>query len=280
MNEEAQASYPHALSKFEYPAHSDSLPLWQSEDTKYRCRFAVDRHDLEALLRLRYRVFNLELEEGLDSSHDSGMDLDRYDEHCHHLIVEYKPTAEVVGTYRLQTHSMAEAGAGFYSADEFHLDRWPAGLLELSTECGRACIERDHRARSVLLLLWKGLGAYVLHNQSRYFFGCCSLTSQDPQEAARTLEYLRQKGHLHPELDLQPRAEYDCGEQDQPVDGWQGVRLPTLFRTYLRYGAKIVGRPALDRHFKTIDYLALMDLQSLDPVRILRQFQVDLQQPR
>ena len=31
-------------------------------------------------------------------------------------------------------------------------------------------------------------------------------------------------------------------------------------------GAKICGPPALDRHFKTIDFLTLLDLESLTPL--------------
>jgi putative hemolysin len=276
MNEEAYEPLPEALAKLDYPGHLEQVPRWQSEDAKYRCRFANSMEDLEAVLRLRYRVFNLELNEGLEESHDTGIDLDEYDAQCHHLMVEHAATGTVVGTYRLQTYPMARSGVGYYSADEFHLEQWPEEILASATECGRACIEQHHRQRSVLLLLWKGLGAYVLHNEDRYFFGCCSLTSQDPQEASRTLEYLRQHGHIHPELTLDPRPAFDCHEAEYSTTGWEEVRLPTLFRTYIRYGAMIVGRPALDRAFKTIDFLALMDLEAVDPVRILRQFQVDL----
>ena len=42
------------------------------------------------------------------------------------------------------------------------------------------------------------------------------------------------------------------------------LALPKLFSLYLRYGAKVCGEPALDRFFKTIDYLVLLDLADLD----------------
>ncbi len=32
----------------------------------------------------------------------------------------------------------------------------------------------------------------------------------------------------------------------------------------MRYGAKVCGEPAIDRFFKTIDYLVLLDLADLD----------------
>jgi putative hemolysin len=259
-----------------YPPDPALIPAFAVSDGDYSARFARSEDDLERVLRLRYEVFNLELGEGLADSYVEGLDRDPYDEHCHHLLVVHAPTDKVIGTYRLQTSEMAERGAGFYSNDEFHLDRWPADVLDASCEVGRACIAADHRHRRVLLLLWRGLGAYVLHNRKRYFFGCCSLTSQDPADAARMAEYLRRHGRIHPRLDLQPRAECDCHEAEFSTDGWDEVKVPTLMGTYLRYGAWICGRPAIDRAFRTIDFLALLDLDEMDPERILRQFEVDL----
>ena len=41
------------------------------------------------------------------------------------------------------------------------------------------------------------------------------------------------------------------------------VEIPKLLRAYLALGAKICGPPALDREFKTIDFLTLLDLKTL-----------------
>lgn len=263
-----------------YPVGRGFLPRWVEEDGPYRCRFAQEPADLELVLRLRYEVFNLELGEGLDTSHETGLDRDRFDDHCHHMMVEDSTTNSVVGTYRLQVSEMASVGHGFYTAQEYDLRAWPSEILQQAVEIGRACIHRDHRKSRVLQLLWKGLAAYALHNTRRYFFGCCSLTSQDAAEGARVLEYLRCHGHLHPQLDAQPHPEYACGEEEASNLGWESSRIPPLFRTYLRYGAHICSRPALDRQFKTIDYLALIDLAEIDLVKVLRLTDIDLGHPR
>jgi putative hemolysin len=259
-----------------YPADPDRIPAFDVADAAYSARFARTSADLEAIQRLRYEVFNLELGEGLEDSHADGLDRDPFDAQCHHLMVIHSPSETVIGTYRLQTSEMARSGLGFYSNGEFELEAWPAAVRDAACEVGRACIAADHRHRRVLLLLWRGLGAYVLHNRKRYFFGCCSLTSQDPVDAARMAEYLRQRGRIHPELDLAPRPECDCREYEVSSKGWEDVEVPTLMGTYLRYGAWICGRPAIDREFKTIDFLALLDLDEMDPEKILRQFEVDL----
>jgi putative hemolysin len=36
-------------------------------------------------------------------------------------------------------------------------------------------------------------------------------------------------------------------------------------RLYLDYGAKVCGPPAMDREFKTIDFLTLLDVEQFDP---------------
>ena len=45
------------------------------------------------------------------------------------------------------------------------------------------------------------------------------------------------------------------------------AHIPKLFRTYLRHGAKVCGHPAIDRQFKTIDYLVIFDVAAMDERR-------------
>ena len=51
-----------------YPRALASLPDIEISGGSYRARFAHQRADLEAIQRLRFEVFNLELGEGLASS--------------------------------------------------------------------------------------------------------------------------------------------------------------------------------------------------------------------
>jgi putative hemolysin len=53
------------------------------------------------------------------------------------------------------------------------------------------------------------------------------------------------------------------------------VVIPRLIRLYLDYGARMCSEPALDRDFKTIDFLALFDLQDLPP-KLMKMFKKDL----
>lgn len=242
-----------------YPFRLGALPPAGIRRGRYALRFARTRADLDAALRLRFEVFNLELKEGLASSYLSGLDEDEFDATCHHIVVSDEATGEAVGTYRLRTAETALVAGGFYSAGEFDLSRLPDGVLGAAVETGRACVAREHRGRNVLFLLWQGLAAYLTHNRKRYFFGCCSLASQEPRDGLRALNLLERGGHLHPALSVPPLPGTECAPEGYFVVDDQTVELPRLFEAYLRFGAKVCGPPAIDRAFKTIDFLVLLD---------------------
>ena len=230
----------------------------------YVVRFAQTPAELDAALRLRFEVFNLELNEGLDVSFYTGRDRDEFDATCHHLMIFDSDSNEVVGTYRLQTSEIATSG--FYSAVEFDLSRLPAEVLAQSIELGRACIAQEHRSPHVLFLLWKGLVAYLNLMHKRYLFGCCSLTSQDAREGKAVENLLQAGGYWHDKFFVPPQKKFACFADTFRVDDSIPARIPKLFRTYLRYGAKVCGPPAIDRLFKTIDFFVIFDLAELDLV--------------
>ncbi len=252
-------------SALSYPVASDHLPTPTVDDGRYRLRFARDANDLDAVLRLRFEVFNLELGEGLDTSYETGRDEDEFDATCHHLMVIDRATDQLVGTYRMQTSEMAARYRGFYSAQEFRIDQLPEEVVRGSLEIGRACVAASHRNTQTLFYLWRGLALYVAANRKRYLFGCSSLTSPDPREGLAVLRLLERRGYVHPTLRLEPQPEFRCYDEDLELDDSVEPKLPTLFRIYLRHGAKVCGPPALDRRFKTIDYLVIFDVDAMDP---------------
>ena len=230
----------------------------------YRIRFARSETDLEAVRRLRYAVFNVELGEGLNGAHETGLDADAFDRQCQHLMVFHEETGAVVGTYRMQTAQSARDGHGWYTAGEFEIGRLPAEILENAAELGRACVARPHRDKSVLFLLWHGLIKYAQHTGIRAYFGCSSLTGTDPESGVSLYASLLEQGHLHEELHVPPRLAMACPLLNWPIGeaGGQGEKVtpPRLFATYLRHGAKVLGPPAIDREFGTIDFLTWTEI--------------------
>lgn len=248
-----------------YPSARESLPDLDLQGGSYQARFARTPRDLQALQRLRFQVFNLELGEGLAASFDTGLDQDQFDAQCHHLMVVHRDSDTVVGTYRLQTLEMARAGCGFYTDDEFDLSSLPEELFERAVETGRACVAAEHRNGRVITLLWKGLASYLRWNEKSLLFGCCSLTSQDPHEARQTYDFLERGGFVHPIWRTDPRPGYVTYGPDFVPDMDVTVKLPALFASYLKLRAKITGPPAIDRAFKTIDFLTVLDIEELEP---------------
>ena len=158
---------------------------------------------------------------------------------------------------------MAKKGNGFYSNGEFYMDMLGKKILHNSLELGRACILKEYRNTRVLFLLWKGIANYLYQTRKRYLFGCCSITSQDSAVGNALYLDLISKEYIDTNFQLLPRKEY---ELDNTInDSLDIPEMPPLMKMYLRYGAKIIGKPAIDREFKTIDYFVLLDIEKLAP---------------
>jgi len=244
--------------------HTDELPQGEIVQGRYLVRFARTSAEIEAALRLRFEVFNLELGEGLASSFRTCRDEDEFDATSHHLLLIDRTRRRVIGTYRLRTYEIAKTIAGFYSSTEFDLGTLPLDVLEKGIEVGRTCVAHPYRNTQALLLLWKGLASYAMHHEKRYFFGCCSMSSQNPTEGGRVFDLLQHEGRLHEEFRVNSRTGFKCLWYRTPLERGGGIAVPQLLRTYLRMGARVAGPPALDRRFGTIDFFVVLDVNQLD----------------
>jgi len=240
--------------------------------SRYLCELANGEADVVAAQRLRFEVFNLEMDEGLDSSYLSNLDRDKFDQICDHLVVREERSGQVVGTYRFQTGETARKHFGYYSEQEFNLSSFAPHRRSV-LELGRACIHREHRNLSVLNLLWREIAVYAKTRKLRFLVGCSSLTSQDPDYGLAAFEYLRLKNHvIDPSLQTPPRIDYICHpSSDASTFPDPVVKIPKLLNAYLLLGAKIGGPPAIDREFKTIDFLTILDLDAL-PINVWRRY--------
>ncbi len=229
-------------------------------NNSYTMRLARNAEEVRAVQALRFMVFNLELQEGLEASYLTLRDEDEFDPVCEHLLVECD--GQVVGTYRMQTGTAARNGRGFYSGQEFAMAPFEPVMAEV-VELGRACVDARHRNLQVLTLLWRGIAQYARLHRCRYLLGCSSLNSVDPAEGA--LMYAQLAGAHLAERRFQtgPLPGFSCVGASPTDEEPRRVKVPRLLNAYLSLGAKICGPPALDRQFKTIDFLTLLDLDSL-----------------
>src|SRR3984957_4045653 len=94
--------------------------LRSSAEPRYSLLLSTDPAHAEAAQRRRYDVFSSEPGFAL-SGQGYGLDVDRFDEHCDHLLVREDNSGELVGCYRMLSPTGAIAAGGLYTATEFDI---------------------------------------------------------------------------------------------------------------------------------------------------------------
>jgi len=229
--------------------------------TVYRVSMARHEDEVREAQRLRWKVFADELGARLDTP-EAGYDTDIYDPYCEHLLVREGDTGEVVGTYRILTHSAAKRVGSYYSENEFDLTRLQH-LRSRMVEVGRSCVHADHRSGGVITHLWAGLAEYMLKSGYDYLIGCASIGMQDGGHNAAGIWHAVKDKHLSPvEWRVFPRHPLPM----EHLDATPAPSVPPLVKGYLRLGAYVGGSPAWDPDFNTADLFILLPMSRLNPV--------------
>lgn len=221
-------------------------------------------------------------------------DIDLYDSYYRHLFVWNRERKEVVGAYRLGEADRIVAKYGhrrLYTRSLFHYGRNLLGQLNPALELGRTFIRPEYQRQfAPLLLLWKGIGAFVAANpRYKVLFGPVSI-SADYGDASRQLivDFLRAHNQ-QPELarQVRPRRRFKsaaalrAGALPIPSDLEQVSRLleqlerdgkgmPILLRQYLKLGGKVLGFNVDPAFANALDALIMVDLTRTDPKVLVR----------
>jgi putative hemolysin len=229
-------------------------------------RLASQVGEVEAVQRLRFSVFARELGARLESQ-DDGVDRDRFDAFCQHLLVEDTATGDVVGTYRLMLPEQARLAGALYTDGEFRTERL-ASIRDEIVELGRSCVHPDYRSGAVIMLLWAALGEVLGHLPHRYLIGCASVSTADGGHFAATLHRQLQATYAGPEaLRVFPRERLPLETLGHDCE----VVVPPLVKGYLRAGGQLIGEPHHDRAFGCADFPLLLSLERLE-ARYSRRF--------
>jgi len=123
-------------------------------------------------LKLRFEVFHREY---MNKKRTVGVDIDKLDYICDHLVIKDKRTDRVIGTYRLNSSKFTNT---FYSASEFNMSK----LLELEGNklelVARALIKIIATVSSLRCLA--RIAAYLQLTDTKHMFGCGSIKTMDP----------------------------------------------------------------------------------------------------
>jgi len=252
----------HRVDKF-----AVKVPL-QSERGQFIVKTISDPEELIQAFRLRYEVFHHEM---IGKKKRTGLDIDAFDAICDHLVIKDKKTNTIVGTYRLNCSLFSKS---FYSSQEFNLRR----ILEQKgphIELGRACIKKEFRTGIVISLLWRGIAEYMTKVNAQLLFGCASIKTQSPRQAALLYCYFETNGYFNPKHFAPPTSDFRMPDFDLWVTHYkkslsaddtteaEGL-IPALCRSYLKAGAMLGGEPAYDRDFHCIDFLTILPRENLN----------------
>lgn len=245
-----------------------SIPA--SADTpRYTLLLSTDSDHIVEAQRLRHQVFTAEPGFALAGAAD-GLDADRFDQFCDHLLVREDGTGELVGCYRMLPPPGAIAAGGLYTATEFDV-RGLDALRPSLVEMGRAVVRADHRNGGVVLLMWAGILAYLDRCGYDYLSGCVSVpvagnADGPPGTQIRGVRDFVRRRHAAPsEYTVFPyRPVVLDGRGLDDIDPPSRTTVPPLMRGYLRLGAKVCGEPAHDPDFGVGDFPALLDKRQAD----------------
>lgn len=246
------------------------------ESDGFDIKIASCVEDIEKAQQLRHKVF---LEEGLGTSHETGLDFDDYDVIADHLMIIEKSSGQAVGTYRLINTRFSST---FYSQGEFALDQF-LKMDGIKLEMGRACTHMDYRNGRTMDLLWQGLSKYINMTGTRYLFGCSSVQTQDPQHMFSIMKSLYNDGKLKMNLAVHPVEDFlwpksqELFDQAEPLPGYT-KELPPLLRSYLNAGSFVYGLPAYDKDFLCFDLFTILDLEQLNK-KFATRYKVPIYEP-
>lgn len=232
---------------------------------RYRARLAEGNADIAHAQALRHRSFLSQ--RGLAAG--AGRDVDAFDTHCQHVLIEEAQSGTLVGCYRLLPLPGADRIGESYSAQFYDLGAlaaYPGPVLEM----GRFCLHPDWHDPDILRLAWGAMTRMVDEGGVRLLFGCSSFQGCDVARHHDALALLR--GHLAPK-EWAPRRRAarvyefgaDMGTVQDTQRGLQG--MPSLLRTYLGMGGWVSDHAVIDEALDTLHVFTAVEIDRIPPAR-------------
>ena len=222
------------------------------------------------------------------------LDLDRFDQHYHHLFLWNNETCEIVGAYRIGLVDQILAKHGFdglYSSTifEYSDDAFDSLGDGKTLELGRSYIVPGYQRRGTsLFLLWRGIVKFIRKNPGyTKLFGAVSISDKyNPLSQALIIRYLRHhklkngfedkiRARKSPSCEnLRSLRNFDYPGALPSLDDVSalvseleidGKGVPTLLKHYLQLDGVILGI-GVDQSFSdALDGFILVDVEKINP---------------
>ncbi len=237
-----------------------------------------------------------------DTSEGTGeeIDLDEFDQRYVHLFLWNNEKKELVGAYRLgRTDNIIKryGKKGLYSTTLFNIRSSFFDQINPALEMGRSFIRKEYqRSFSPLMLIWKGIGHYVVkYPKYKILFGPVSV-SKEYQSFSRHLmvQFLKMHNYL-PDMAKKVRAKTpfrskrlkgidpknqnaikEIEDVSEIISEFESDEkgVPILLKQYLKLGGKILGFNVDPDFGDVLDGLILVDLTKTQP-KILKRYMGD-----
>jgi len=230
---------------------------------RYVARFAEGPDDIRAGQRLRYRCFR-----GADPE---GLDADRFDDRCLHVLVEEAATNRLVCCFRLMPFENGAAIGGSYAAQFYGLDNL-AAFDGRMVEMGRFCIDPSVRDPDVLRVAWGAMTEYVDAEGVELLFGCSSFKGTEAEAYMDAFALLNER-HLAPKRWL-PRVKaprvFRFGTRlrlRKPNLKLAMKGMPPLLRSYLVMGGWVSDHAVVDHDLNTLHVFTGLEVRAIPSTR-------------
>jgi putative hemolysin len=225
-------------------------------------------------------------------------DLDRFDAYYIHLVLWNEERQEVAGAYRIcnvQNVLRRYGLRGLYTATLFRFQPKFFTKVGPALELGRSFIHLDYqRQYAPLLVLWKGIGTYIVRNpETPILFGAVSISADYSVASREVLTSYLSAHSVDAELlkllrpKNPPRAESENGAEPEmfarvfsinDISEWvsmfesDGKGVPVLVRHYMKLGGKFLGFNVDAKFSNVLDGLLMVDLREAKPELLARYF--------
>ncbi len=228
------------------------------ERGRYRARASRAADDVRAAQALRRQAFY--------GAADGGLDRDRFDRKCLHVLVEEAASGRLVACYRLLfLGSGAEIGQS-YAAQFYDLARlmaWPGRMVEM----GRFCLAPGAHDPEILRTAWAMMTRLVDRERIQMLFGCSSFAGTDPRAHLPGLAVLRDR-FVGP-------VKWRPGVGAPDVFGFERIgavtprlrAVPPLLRTYLAMGGWVSDHAVIDRALGTLHVFTGLEVAAVPEAR-------------
>ncbi|MVO14225.1 GNAT family N-acetyltransferase [Parasedimentitalea huanghaiensis] len=225
----------------------------------YRARFAQGDRDLSAAQSFRSQCFGI-----------TTPDLDRFDDSCHHILIEDIRCDMLVGYFRVLHLADGACVPQSYSAQFYDL----SGLEQYSgpmAEMGRFCIHPNVNSPDILRLSWGALTCIVDDIGIQMLFGCTSFAGTQADRYLDAFAVLRHR-HLAPNLWLpqvgSPKVfKFDLLSQYKPDLKRAMLQMPPLLRSYLAMGGWVSDHAVVDAELNTMHVLTGLEVATIPDSR-------------